>query len=274
MTVVAVGTGVQVREFDSRDRSAVLRLVREDMLPGRPTVTGVVLDHVLEQEGMVCDVLTSVTGEVLGVVGWALHAADAAGLVLWLHCRDDEQRLAEVLVQHVLGQFGRRQAYAYTEATALAPIGLPVFHRPGTRRALEACGFSGTEHARYLHHHLDTLSSRLYAIADLTACPGASGWRLNLRERDGTQIGEAHISEPVDGTAELDWIILTPQRRHLGHILLEQCLTNLADRGIDHVTTCIDAPDDDHLYREDVIHLHQAAGFTEVDHLYTYTRCP
>ncbi|MGW6215821.1 hypothetical protein [Streptomyces sp. NPDC055109] len=274
MTVTVVGTSVGMRGFSSADRAAVLDLMRADLLPGRPAVTPVLLDHVLEQEGLRCEVLTSAVGAVLGVVGWAVHTADGAGLVPWLHCQDDEQDLTEVLLRHVLGRLGRRTVHAFTKATPLAPVGLPVGNRTGTRRALEACGFSGTDHARYLHHHLDTLSPRLYAIADLTPCPDTAGWQLHLRERDGTRIGEARISAPLGGTAELEWITLTPQRRNLGHILLEQCLTNLADRGIHHVTTCIDAPDDTHPHREAVLQLHQTAGFTQIDHLHTYTRRP
>ncbi|MFF8847620.1 GNAT family N-acetyltransferase [Streptomyces sp. NPDC015127] len=262
-----------MRPFRGEDCAAVLGLVHADLLPGHPVVTPAVLDQALERQGLRCEVLVSATGEVLGAVAWAVPAGDGPGLLRWLHCREDEQHLAETLIRHMLAQLGRRTVHAYTEPTVLAPAGLAVRNRPGTRRALEVCGFSGTDHSRYLHHRLDTLSRRLYAITDLTPCPEASGWQLYLRERDGTMIGEARISGPVDGTTVLEWITLAPQRRHLGHILLEQCLTNLADRGIHHVTTCLDAPGDSP-HREAVLQLHEAAGFTVVDQLHTYTRCP
>ncbi|MFE5549749.1 hypothetical protein ACFQ71_38995 [Streptomyces sp. NPDC056534] len=252
----------------------MLELIHADLLPGRPAVTAAVLEQAMEQSGLCCEVLVSSTGEVLGVAAWSVRAGDRAGLVLWLHCRDDEQHLAETLLRHVLAQLGRRTVHAYAEPAVLAPVGLPVRNRPGTRRALEACGFSPTDHARYLHHHLDTLSPRLYAIADLVPCPDAAGWQLRLRERDGTRIGEAFIGAPVDGTVELEWIALASERRKWGHILLEQCLTSLADRGIHHVAACLDAPDDDEPHREAVLRLHEEAGFIVVDHLHTYTRCP
>ncbi|MEU0375161.1 GNAT family N-acetyltransferase [Streptomyces sp. NPDC006283] len=273
ITAVGTGTGEKVRRFSGEDGAAVLELVRADQLPGRPVVTSAVLQQALGFEGSRCEVLVSTAGEVLGAASWAVRAGDGAGLVLWLHCREDEQHLAEALIRHVLAQLGRRTVHAYTEPTVLAPAGLPVRNRPGTRRALEACGFSGTEHWRYLHHRLDTLSPRLYAITDLVPSPDAPGWQLHPREREGTRIGEALISAPVAGTTVLEWIPLAPERRHLGRILLEQCLTNLAARGIHHVTTCLDAPDDGP-HREAVLQLHEAVGFTEIDQLRTYTRCP
>ncbi|MET7458758.1 hypothetical protein ABZT03_44645, partial [Streptomyces sp. NPDC005574] len=137
MTVAVVGTSVGVRRFSSVDRTAVLELIRGDRLPGRPAVTAAVLDQALEQEVLLCEVLVSTAGDVLGAVGWTIHGADGAGVVMWLHCQDDEQNLAEVLIRHVLGQFGRRPVHAFTEPTVLTPIGLPVRNRPGTRRALE-----------------------------------------------------------------------------------------------------------------------------------------
>ncbi|MER7577907.1 GNAT family N-acetyltransferase [Streptomyces sp. NPDC126514] len=266
-----------MRRFSSEDRSAVRELVQADLLPGQPAVTPAVPEHALQAglglEDGDCEVLVSAAGTILGAVSYAVRAGDNTGVLRQLHCFEDEQSLAQTLIAHALARLGRRTVHAFAESTALAPAGLPVRNRPGTRRALEACGFSGTDQWRYLHHRLDTLSPRLYALADLTE-NADGGWQLYLRERDGTRIGEARISAPVDGTVVLEWVALAPDRRHLGHILLEQCLTNLADRGIHHVTTCLQAPDDDRPHHEAAIHLHEAAGFTVIDQLHTYTRCP
>lgn len=280
MTVTSVGTGVMMRRFSSEDRAAVLELVQADLLPGRAAVTPVMLEHALQAgvglEDGGCDVLVSADGTVLGAVSYALRAGDNTGVLRWLHCLEDEQSLAQTLITHTLARLGRRTVNAFDEPTALAPAGLPVRNRPGTRRALEACGFSGTDQWRYLHHRLDTLSPRLYTIADLVENPDGAGWQLYLRERDGARIGEARISAPIDGTVVLEWVALAPDRRHLGHILLEQCLTktNLADRRIHHVTTCLQAPDEDRPHHEAALYLHEAVGFTVIDQLHTYTRCP
>lgn len=281
------GTGVTLRPFTAVDRGAVLELVNADRLPGRPAVTAAMLDSAAVGrqhdgptavppglEGLRTEVLLSAGGEVLGAVCHATRVEDGAGVMVWLHCLDDEQALAQALIHRTLVQLGRRTVHAFTESTAMSLVGLPFRNRPGTRRALEASGFSGSDHWRYLHHRLDTLSPRLYVLADLTERPDAPGWYLHLRERDGTCIGQAVIGPPVEDTVMLEWITLAPGRQRLGHILLEQSLTNLADRGIHEVTACLDAPADGQPGRDAILQLHQAAGFVEVDQLHTYSRRP
>ncbi|MFJ2061231.1 hypothetical protein ACIOMM_35695 [Streptomyces sp. NPDC087908] len=277
VTVTSVGTGMRMRRFSGEDRAAVLELVHADLLPGRPAIGPDVLEQALYAgaglEAGGCEVLVSSDGTVLGVVSYAVHAQDGAGMLRWLHCVEDDQHLADMLITHTLARLGWQTVHAYAEPTVLGPAGLPVCNRPGTRRALEACGFSATDRSRYLHHRLDTLSPRLYGIADLVQHPGG-GWQLFLRERDGTRIGEARVSAPVDGAVVLEWLTLAPECLHLGHALLGKCLVNLADRGIVDVTTCLDAPDDEWPGHEVALHLHEAAGFIVVDQLHIYTRCP
>ncbi|MFF8848320.1 hypothetical protein ACF08N_37710 [Streptomyces sp. NPDC015127] len=175
MAVTSVGMGVRVRRFDGADRSAVGELVHADLLPGRPAAAPLLLGLALQAgaglDGACCEVLVSADGAILGAVSYGVRSGDGAGMLLWLHCLEDEQSLAEVLIRHTLAQLGRRTVHAFAGSTVLAPAGLPVRNRLGTRRALEACGFSGTDRWRYLHHRLDTLSPRPYAIADLTPCP-------------------------------------------------------------------------------------------------------
>ncbi|MFF3404328.1 GNAT family N-acetyltransferase [Streptomyces sp. NPDC002659] len=280
------GTGVTLRSFTAVDRDAVLELVNADRLPGRPAVTAAMLDSAAAGrqpgrsavppglEGLRTEVLLSAGGEVLGAVCHATRVEDGAAVLVWLHCRDDDQALAQALINHTLVQLGRRTVHAFTESTAMSLAGLPFRNRPGTRRALEASGFSGRDQQRYLHHRLDTLSPRLYVLADLTERPDAPGWYLHLRERDGTCIGQAVIGPPVEDTVMLEWITLAPGRQRLGHILFEQCLTNLADRGIREVTTCLDAPNSGQPARDAVLQLHEAAGFHEIDQLHTFSRRP
>lgn len=215
MSVTSVCSSVRVRRFSDEDRAAVLRLIDEDRLPGQPAVSPTVLSHALRaEEGLEnagCDVLVSADDAVLGAVSYGVPKGDGAGVLLWLHCMEDEQGLAQNLIDHTLTQLGRRTVHAYAVSTAMAPAGLPMRKRPGTRRALEACGFSGTDRWRYLHHSLDTLSPRLYAIADLIEHVDG-GWQLDLRERDGTRIGEACVSVPVGGVAALEWVTLAPEQ--------------------------------------------------------------
>ncbi|MEV6332373.1 GNAT family N-acetyltransferase [Streptomyces sp. NPDC051909] len=284
--VAGAGAETMVRPFEPGDRAAVLELVVADLLPGLPGLTFAELDMAVEGtcpggsvvradlEDVCTEVLTLADGQVVGAVSWAVRSSDGAGVVLWLHCLEDEQYLARALIARVVARLGRRTVHAFAEPIALAPAGLPVRMRPGTRRALEECGFTGLGRWRYLYRRLDDRGGRLYAVADVVECPGLPGWRLQLRERDGSRIGEALVGLPVEGVTTLRWVSLTPARRSVGNILLEQCLAHLADRGVREVTAVLPAPADGQPDLDAALALHTAAGFAEVDQLYVYTRRP
>ncbi|MFD8197567.1 GNAT family N-acetyltransferase [Streptomyces wuyuanensis] len=272
------------RQFTDEDSASVLSLIDGDLLPGRPSVTPAVLRLALAGlfpgsraaglERPQTEVLTSHDGQVVGVVSHTTRG-DGTGLLLWLHCLDDDERLAQVLLGHAQMRLGRRTTvHAFTEATLLAPAGLAVRNRPGTRRALEAAGFSGTDRWRYLRHRLATLSPWLFAVVDLSERSDAPGWRLCLQERSGRPIGEVRTGPPIQGSVHIEGITLADSRRFLGHVLLDQCLVNLADRGIREVTTCLEAPSTDRPRSYAVRHLHEAVGFVEIDQLHTYIRRP
>uniref|UniRef100_UPI003F499A5B GNAT family N-acetyltransferase n=1 Tax=Streptomyces sp. CA-141956 TaxID=3240051 RepID=UPI003F499A5B len=283
---VGTGTGAVLQPYRPEHREAVLELVAADLLPGLPALTFAELGQAVQGTGPggpaaragledVCtEVLADADGRVVGAACRAVRSPDGAGMLLWLHCLEDEQHLAQALLQCVVGRLGRRTVHAFTEPTALAPAGLAVRNRLGTRRALEVCGFSGTDRWRYLHRRPEGRGGRLYAVADVVECPGLPGWRLQLRERDGARIGEALVGLPVDGVTALQWVSLAPGRPSVGGILLEQCLAHLADRGVREVTAVLPAPSDGQADLDAALGLHAAAGFAEVDRLHTYTRCP
>ncbi|MFD9622038.1 GNAT family N-acetyltransferase [Streptomyces virginiae] len=218
--------------------------------------------------------MASADGRVVGVVSFALRPADEAGVLLWLHCLEEDQAIAGALIDHVLGHCGQRTVYAFDMATALSFAGLPVTSRRGTYKALESAGFTGQEAWSYLHLRLDTLRPRPYAVADLTESVNPAGWRIRLRERDGTRIGEALVSLPVAGATVLEWMTLQPGRHTLGHILLEQCLAHLTDRGVREVVTLRETPSYSETQHDPVRQLYLQAGFHEIDQLHTYTRRP
>ncbi|MFJ4866098.1 GNAT family N-acetyltransferase [Streptomyces sp. NPDC088748] len=287
MTVMKAGpeAGVTVRAYNPQDREQVLALMDADRLPGRPTVSIRMLDDALAGicpdsgepwglEGLRTDVMASTDGRIMGVVSFAIRPADEAAVLLWLHCLEEDQAIAGALIGHLLGCCGRRTVYAFDMATALSFAGLPVGRRRGTCRALERAGFSRQETWSYLHHRLDTLRPRPFEVADLTESANPPGWRVRLRERDGTRIGEALVSLPVEGTTVLELMTLQPGRHTLGHILLEQCLAHLADRSVREIVTLRETPPDSEAQHDPVRHLHLQAGFREIDQLHTYTRRP
>lgn len=133
----------------------VLQLVNADRLPGQPDTTSLMLAEALAGRSAVdsgwwaeldaphTDVLTAPDGHVVGVISYATRPSDVAGLILWLHCRDEhqhaeDQTVAEALLTHALAELGPRPVYAFEFATALTLglEGLPVRHRSVTRKAL------------------------------------------------------------------------------------------------------------------------------------------
>ncbi|WP_420082695.1 GNAT family N-acetyltransferase (plasmid) [Streptomyces sp. JL4002] len=283
---VSSGARMSVRPYELRDLVRVLELVEGDRLPGRPAVTAEMFGHslvgchpgdaapALLQEPRT-DVVIDGSGEVVGAVGWALHASSGEGLLLWLHCLEDDQQVAQVLVRHVLEQAGRRTVCAFGGPTAMSFAGLPVRNRRGTAVALEAAGFSREDGWRYLYCRFDELRRLPYEVVDIIESPDPYGWYLRLREKDGTHIGKAVVSRPTVGTAVLEWISLTPGADRPGYFLLRQCLAHLADRGIRELVVLLNAHSDFSGDSQDLAwQFHRQAGFQEVDQLHPYTRRP
>jgi hypothetical protein len=95
-------------------------------------------------------------GTVVGVVSYAVRPRDGAGLVLWLHGREDPTVIG-FLLDRALGRLRDlpvADAFDFATALGLGLEALPVRHRAATRAALEHRGFSGRELWRYLHRWL------------------------------------------------------------------------------------------------------------------------
>ncbi|MEU2835046.1 hypothetical protein ABZ667_41570 [Streptomyces lavendulae] len=262
-----------------------MELIEGDRLPGRPAVTPSVLGFALAGCGPGdtapslleprTDVAVDGNGEVVGAIGWAIRAQDGNGLLLWLHCAKDDQTISQGLVRHMLGRMGRRMVHAFAAPTALSFAGLPVGNRHGTAVALETEGFSRQGGWNYLHCNLDTLRRLPYEVIDITDCTDPYGWYVRLREKNGSPIGRAVVSRPVEGTAVLEWITLAQEADQSGHLLLRQCLAHLADRGIRELAVLLDMPSDRSCDSQDPVGaLHRQAGFQQIDQLHPYTRRP
>ncbi|MGH3909056.1 MAG: GNAT family N-acetyltransferase [Pseudonocardiaceae bacterium] len=282
-----------MRPYETGDEAVVLELVNADRLRGQPQTTSVMLAEALAGRSPVdsgwwaeldvprTDVLTSPTGQVVGVVSYAIRPGDGAGLILWLHCHE-RQTVAEALFAHALGEFGPRTVYAFEFASALSLglEGLPVGSRRATREALEVAGFSGRDLWRYIHRQLDTPGApHPRPIAEVALSTDPVGWHLIVRETDGTVLGEATIGQPVDGVGVLWWISIAPaaRRRGLGRALLDQCFTHLAANRAREVIAYVDddaPPGDPERDRAAANLLYDRAGFVEIDRLHSFLRHP
>ncbi|WP_343239594.1 GNAT family N-acetyltransferase [Streptomyces sp. SID9913] len=269
----------------------VLALINADRLPGQPGTCAHMLAEALagrsqvdagwwaELDAPFTDVVQDETGAVLGVVSYAVRPSDGAGLLLWLHCRE-EQQPAECLVAHVLDRFGARTVFAFEFASALTLglEGLPVRHRPATRAALEKAGFTGRDLWRYMHTGLPVAGLSHAEHRTVEECEDPPGKRLTVRDT-GEVVAEATISRPVAGIGVLWWISVAPAARDkgLGLALLGTALDLLRGLGASEAILFVDddAPaGDPERGRTAANRLYDLAGFTEVDRLSSFTRRP
>lgn len=281
-------TPLRVRPFRPDDQDAVLELIAADRVPGQPRPTPQMLDEALagrspfdgswweELEPPVTEVAHDRRGVLRGVVSSARRPRDGAGVILWLHCREDPT-VAGFLISHVLARLGSGTVHAFEFASALG-LGLealPVRHRPVTRRALEDTGFTGHDLWRYMRAELPITG--LPHLTDYTVSDCEEGRRIEV-VRAGETVAEAVIGDPVARIGLLWWISVEPhaRRKGLGLALLGTALHLLTDSGAHEVILYVDddAPGDPARDRTAANRLYERAGFVEVDRLFSFTRDP
>ncbi|MGW1520790.1 GNAT family N-acetyltransferase [Streptomyces sp. NPDC002287] len=290
-TTPSEATQLSMRPYQHDDETAVLELAAADRLPGQPPTTPAMLAEALagrspvdggwwaELETPVTEVICDETRRVLGAVSCATRPSDGAGFILWLHCHEDPV-LAEALIAHALDQLGQRTVHAFEFASALTLglEGLPAHHRPATRRALEAAGFTGRDLWRYMRTNLPVTGLPHLAHWTVTDCGDPPGKRLEVRE-GGELLAEATIGLPTAGIGVLWWIGVTPATRGqgMGLALLGSALDLLKGLGAAETILFVDddaptgAPERD---RTAANRMYDRAGFTEIDRLHSFTRHP
>jgi ribosomal protein S18 acetylase RimI-like enzyme len=283
----AFAGGLTARPYSPADVGAVLDVVNADRLPGQPRVTAGMLGEALAGRSPVdsgwwadladlrTDVLTGPTGAAVGVVAYAVRPRDDAGVILWLHGREDPTVVAAA-VDHAAASLSDRSvlhAFDFATALGLGLEALPVRHRPATHAALCERSFTSSDLWRYMHRRLPA-----------TELPRASGYRTvsedgkqHLRLHNGDRlVGEATIGVPmVGGIGVLWWLHVDPAARGcgLGAALLGSALDRLARLGAREVILYVD--DDDpggERDRSAANRLYERCGFTEVDRLHSYRR--
>ncbi|WP_267595655.1 GNAT family N-acetyltransferase [Carbonactinospora thermoautotrophica] len=287
MTTAHGGELLTARPYRSGDEAAVLELINHDRVPGQPRCTGGMLTEALAGRAAVdagwwtrqpsTDVLVDETGRPVGVVSYVITRYDDTGLLLWLHGRE-RPHVVRALVDRAFDRFGRRSrlaAFTVRSPLVLGLEGLPVRHRAATHHALIRSGFTGQDLWRYMRRGLTDISPAAYPVATITPSPDIPGWRLRIRDHNGTTAAEAAVGAPIDGIAVLWWIAVHPADSSdtLGRTLLDQALAHLADQGAREVILFVDdnAPGGDR-DRAVANRLYDTAGFVEVDRLYSYMR--
>ncbi|MFI8294075.1 GNAT family N-acetyltransferase [Streptomyces sp. NPDC085614] len=243
---VAKKGGLTARPMIPGDQPAVLALIDADRLLGQHPAR-----EILTRSGespreteilVVCDE----HGRVAGAVRCRVRPADGAGLIVWLHGREDFEVIA-ALIALARARLGHRTVYACTSpATATDIPGLPVEHRAVTARALAAAGFSPASARQYFQRDLETAppAAPAYPLADVTPLTGPPGWRLELTCIEGRHLATATLLAPTPATAHMavlsELSVRRGQRRRgIGSHLLGQILHHAHDHGARHLTATI-----------------------------------
>jgi GNAT superfamily N-acetyltransferase len=272
----------------------VLALIAADRLPGQPPSTASDLAEALVGRSAVdagwwtelSDVRSDValapeTESVVGVVSFAHRERDGAGVLLWLHARE-EPVVADVLVRHVLAQFGDHvTVYGFPFATALT-LGIEALpsRRRATTRVLIGHGFTGSDLWRYMARDLSAAED-----LDVAAPVGVElvcrvsddpeGWTITAAW-NGRVLGEATVATPRSGVGMLCWLGVSDSERGqgLGRVLLYRALDQLRRAGARQVILYVDddqEPGGDR-DRSAANHLYDRCGFVQIDRLISFVR--
>lgn len=280
-----------VRRFSAGDAEAVITVINSDRLPGQPACSESMLSEAVagrspvdsgwwaELQPPVTEVLCDADGVICGVVSYARRPRDNAGLVLWVHGRE-ERHVVEGLLDRAIDELdGARSLEAFEFACALSVglEGLPSRHRPVTRSALMARGFVEADLWRYMHRLLPAPEVPVAAEAHIAPDSEQPGWVIELLASGGTRVADAHVSVAAPGLGVLWWIGVDPahRRQQLGWRLLGTALDVLCRAGAREAILFVDddaAPDDPERGRGAANALYDRAGFTEVDRLCSYRR--
>lgn len=276
-----------IRPYKAVDADDVVALVNADRLPGQLQVTPGMLAEALAGRSPVdagwwqelaelrTEVLTGPGDTVVGVVSYARRPRDGAGLILWLHGREDARVVSE-LIAHVVRQLDDCrvvEAFSFATALGLGLEALPARHRAVSDKALRVAGFVSQDLWRYMHRPLPAPELPHAGSVEVTTPePG----QRQLTVRHGGQVtAEATIGVPVSGVGVLWWISVERARKGegLGAELLGTALDLLAGLGANQVILYVDDDDPDpnsERSRAAANRLYDRAGFSEVDRLHSY----
>lgn len=279
------------RAFGVEDAAAVVDLINADAVPGQPACTEVMLAEAVagrspvdsgwwaELDRLAIDVLCDSEGAIVGAASYAQRARDGAGLILWLHGRE-EAAVVAALLDHAMKRLASTttmEAFEFASALTVGLEGLPVRHRPATRQALLDRGFVEADLWRYMRRELPARDLSPARDALVAPDPEQPGWRIDVRGQDGAHLGDAQVSIAAPGLGVLWWIsVEAPHRgKRLGWSLLGSALDVLYQHGAQEAILFVDddaPPDDPERGRGAANALYDRAGFIEVDRLCSYRR--
>ncbi|UUU36183.1 GNAT family N-acetyltransferase [Streptomyces sp. CA-210063] len=275
--------GPTVRPFRPDDEPRVRELIDAERLPGQPPCTpermaasrcGPVppVGWAVRDRPQI-SVLAGAGDRPQGAIAYLSWADVHTGVICWVHAHEKPSAL-RALIEHALASLAHCsliEAFVGGPPGPLGPGGLPRAHRGATHDVLLHSGFTGRCQGRYLYCALSPELPPAEPVADVVPCGFPQGQRLIVREA-AEPVAEAVISLGPDRTATVYWIETLPthRRRGLGHELLGQALSLLAERGATEVALVVDDPAHAGQDSQAAPRLFDSFGFTLVDQLWTY----
>jgi hypothetical protein len=271
---------MRMRPCRPADQQAVLALVEADRLPGQPECTPGILEQAMagtsrrepvlwsDLERPRTDVLVDQEDHIMGVISYAAHQTEDSGEILWLHGQEIPD-IVEALVAHALLELsGGKVMHAFTAALGLGLPALPTGRRPVTRKVLEHAGFSGRNSWRYLRRTKPCDHAADCPPVEVVDSQSPPGWWLKAKDDDSS--AEVVAQEPVNGLGVLWWFSAGPRHADeaLERALLQQADLLLREHGA--AETILYAAADPASGKPGWAF--EDAGFTEIDHLVSYTR--
>ncbi|GAA4672108.1 hypothetical protein [Amycolatopsis dongchuanensis] len=192
--------GLAVRPLEAADHHAVLELVNADRLPGQPVATAEMLGEALAGRSPVDSswweelaaprtaVAATSDGEVVGVVSFSTRSRDGAGVLLWLHAREDRTTIVPPCAVAVV-VFPPPQIPSTVISTPRAASYGGGSARPATR---SACGGFAEEEpnssrrCRCLVTFVDE-GLQLLGVLDFGTAPGGAHLHASARRRELSQ---------------------------------------------------------------------------------------
>lgn len=270
------------RPFAASDTAALLELLRrEHRLLGQPEVTASMLEACLRGSSPVDgawwsdlrDYQVSVLegrGGLVGAVGTGIAQTDGAGYVLWLASGQNTAVKARLLDDALVRLAGTPVQRAFWFATALGAglEGLPATRNSALHQALVSRGFTASDAWLYLHRDLGDITARAAEAAE-------AGSSVTIRLQ-----GEPAVAEVVGALlgprlGVISWLGVSPARRGqgVGRRLLDAMLAHLRHLGAAEVILFVDHDEPGGVRdRSATLALYASAGFTVVDHLWSYER--
>ncbi len=271
--LVEIGTGssVVLRDLCEADAAAVARLLNGRRLTGQPVLTGDSLLGALDDDATRLSQFSTITtvvaldegGRVSGAVSYG-EAPDRGCDILWVAYASASA--CESLIDHVLGRSaGPVRAFRVSSALSRLHAGLARSLNAELHEILVRRGFTSEDLCSYYARNLENAKR----------APGFDLARLRdpIMDRSGYVVGFCEYSIWADGVGVVWALDVSEPARGKGYATnaLSYALSVMSMAGAHQAIFCVESTLGDS-ERAAMAAMASTLGFTDVEHLWTYSR--